>query len=256
MKINAFFGPHFRLSLGSAPHWPQSNHDWNHNRSHWNHWCYWSPLLRIRACCGHIDPTLQTRRLKQLLVPQHARNNFPISPKNAQVWQCLQDIALRLCSQPTRSMPNKMTAKHTIWQQLVTETMPWEWRWIWNHAGSNGRIFRRSVPNIDYFCDECQFFGIGRVCWLETIQGNSVKWRIKIGKRPIKQAKRSIKAMVLVGISISCSRGCFRGYQPWWKQHLRERAHSKVHDILVLDGVLQVVSVFPCWLMTTLIRRL
>ena len=45
----------------------------------------------------------------------------------------------------------------------------------------------------------------------------SVKRPIKAGKRPINEGKWPIKAMVLVGISVSCLMGCFRAPPPWWK---------------------------------------
>ena len=39
----------------------------------------------------------------------------------------------------------------------------------------------------------------------------------KVGKRPINEVKRPIKAMVLVGISVGCLVGCFRAPPPWRK---------------------------------------
>ena len=49
------------------------------------------------------------------------------------------------------------------------------------------------------------------------LRTKSVKRPIKAGKRPINEGKRPIKAMVLVGISVGCSMGCFRAPPPWWK---------------------------------------
>ena len=49
------------------------------------------------------------------------------------------------------------------------------------------------------------------------LRAKSVKRPIKVAKRPINEGKRPIKAMVLVGISISCLMGCFRAPPPWWK---------------------------------------
>ena len=46
----------------------------------------------------------------------------------------------------------------------------------------------------------------------------SGKCPIKVGKRrPIKEEKRPIKAMVLVGSSVGCLMGCFRAPPPWRK---------------------------------------
>ena len=49
------------------------------------------------------------------------------------------------------------------------------------------------------------------------LAAKSGKRPIKVGKRPISEGKRPIKAMVLVGISVSCLMGCFRASRPWWK---------------------------------------
>ena len=49
------------------------------------------------------------------------------------------------------------------------------------------------------------------------LRTKSVKRPIKVGKRPINEGKRPIKAMVLVGISVSCLMGCFRAPPPWRK---------------------------------------
>ena len=49
------------------------------------------------------------------------------------------------------------------------------------------------------------------------LRTKSGKRPIKVGKRPIKEGKRPIKAMVLVGISVSCLMGFFRAPLPWWK---------------------------------------
>ena len=49
------------------------------------------------------------------------------------------------------------------------------------------------------------------------IKAKSGKRPIKVGKRPIKEGKRPFKAMVLVGISVGCSMGCFRASPPWRK---------------------------------------
>ena len=46
------------------------------------------------------------------------------------------------------------------------------------------------------------------------LRTKSWKRPIKAGKWPIKEAKRPIKAMVLVGISVGCLMGCFRAPQP------------------------------------------
>ena len=40
---------------------------------------------------------------------------------------------------------------------------------------------------------------------------------IEAGKRPINEGKRSIKAKVLVGVSVGCLMGCFRAPPPWRK---------------------------------------
>ena len=40
---------------------------------------------------------------------------------------------------------------------------------------------------------------------------------MEVGKRPIKGGERPITAMVLVGISVGCFRGCFRAPPPWRK---------------------------------------
>ena len=45
----------------------------------------------------------------------------------------------------------------------------------------------------------------------------SEKRPIKVGKQSIKEGKRPIKAMVLVGISVGCLMGCFRAPPPWRK---------------------------------------
>ena len=49
-------------------------------------------------------------------------------------------------------------------------------------------------------------FGEGK----RPIKAKSGKRPIKVSERPIKEVKRPIKAMVLVGISVGCSMGCFR----------------------------------------------
>ena len=46
------------------------------------------------------------------------------------------------------------------------------------------------------------------------LRTKSGKRPIKVGKRPIKEGKRPIKAMVLVGVSVSCLMGCFRAPPP------------------------------------------
>ena len=40
---------------------------------------------------------------------------------------------------------------------------------------------------------------------------------IEVRKRPIKEGKRPIKAMVLIGVSVGCLMGCFQAPPPWWK---------------------------------------
>ena len=41
--------------------------------------------------------------------------------------------------------------------------------------------------------------------------------RLMVGKRPINEGKRPIKAKVLVGVSVGCLMGCFRAPPPWRK---------------------------------------
>ena len=49
------------------------------------------------------------------------------------------------------------------------------------------------------------------------LRTKSGKRPMKVGKRPNKEGKRPIKAMVLVGMSVSCLMGCLRAPPPWWK---------------------------------------
>ena len=49
------------------------------------------------------------------------------------------------------------------------------------------------------------------------LRTKSVKRTIKVGKQPINEGKRPIKAKVLVGVSVGCLMGCFRAPPPWRK---------------------------------------
>ena len=49
------------------------------------------------------------------------------------------------------------------------------------------------------------------------LRTKSVKRPIKVGKQPINERKRPIKAKVLVGVSVGCLMGCFRAPPPWRK---------------------------------------
>ena len=49
------------------------------------------------------------------------------------------------------------------------------------------------------------------------LRTKSAKRPIKVGKWPINEGKRPIKAKVLVGVSVGCLMGCFRAPPPWRK---------------------------------------
>ena len=49
------------------------------------------------------------------------------------------------------------------------------------------------------------------------LRTKSVKRPIKVGKQPLNEGKRPIKAKVLVGVSVGCLMGCFRAPPPWQK---------------------------------------
>ena len=49
------------------------------------------------------------------------------------------------------------------------------------------------------------------------LRTKSVKRPIQVGKRPINEGKRLIKAKVLVGASVGSLMGCFRAPPPWRK---------------------------------------
>ena len=49
------------------------------------------------------------------------------------------------------------------------------------------------------------------------LRTKSVKRPIKVGKWPINEGKRPIKAKVLVGVSVGSLMGCFRAPPPWRK---------------------------------------
>ena len=52
------------------------------------------------------------------------------------------------------------------------------------------------------------------------LRTKSVKRPLHVGKRPIYEGKRPIKAVVLVGVAVSCLMGCFRAPPPWRKRPL------------------------------------
>ena len=49
------------------------------------------------------------------------------------------------------------------------------------------------------------------------LRTRSVKRSIEVGKRPINERKRPVKAKVLVGVPVACLMGCFRAPPPWRK---------------------------------------
>ena len=50
-----------------------------------------------------------------------------------------------------------------------------------------------------------------------------VKRPITVGKPPINEGKRPLKAKVLVGVSVGCLMGCFRAPPPWRKTAPQKR---------------------------------
>ena len=93
------------------------------------------------------------------------------------------------------------------------------------NKGKKGKMRRKRFRLPDFALMGC--FPVDFQEVKRPLRTKSWKRAIKVGKRPTKEGKRSMKAMVLVGISVCCLIGCFRAPPPWRKTAPLKRPERK-----------------------------